>query len=77
MQPAYYLVVIETRVDPRLKQGVTVGWSGAGCPNQLENTSHRFNCRVDETATMIVTNPKLIGVGATVTGTVNVFRAPD
>jgi hypothetical protein len=76
LQPAYYLVVIETKVDPRLKQGVTVSWSGAACDNQPENTSLRFNCRVEETATMTVTNPKLIGIGATVTGTLNVYRAP-
>ena len=76
LKPAYYLVVIETKVDPRLKQGVAVSWSGTACDNQPENTSHRFNCRVEETATMTVTNPKLMGIGATVTGTVNVFRAP-
>jgi hypothetical protein len=76
LEPAYYLVVIETKVDPRLKQGVAVSWSGTACDNQPENTSLRFNCRVEETATMTVTNPKLMGIGATVTGTVNVFRAP-
>jgi hypothetical protein len=75
LQPAYYLVVIETKVDPRLKQGVTVGWSGSACDNQPENTSQHFNCRVEETATMTVTNPQL-GIGATVTGTLNVYRAP-
>jgi len=76
LQPAYYLVVIETKVDPRLKQGVTVNWSGAACDNQPESTSLQFNCRVEETATMTLTNPKLMGIGATVTGTLNVYRAP-
>lgn len=75
LQPAYYLVVIETKVDPQLKQGVTVSWSGAACDNQPENASLRFNCRVEESATMTVTNPQL-GIGATVTGTLNVYRAP-
>jgi len=76
LEPAYYLVVIETKVDPRLRQGVAVSWAGTACDNQPENTSLRFNCRVEETATMTVTNPKLMGIGATVTGTVTVFRAP-
>ena len=77
LQPGYYLVVIEIKVDPRLMQGVTVGWTGSACDSQPENTSHRFNCRVEETSTMTVTNPKLIGIGATVTGTVKVFRASE
>ena len=76
LQPAYYLVTIELKADERLKQGVTVNWSGTACENQPEKSSHRFNCRVLEPATMTVTNPKLMGVGATVSGTVNVYRVP-
>ncbi len=76
LQPAYYLVTIDLKTDPRLKQGVTVAWSGTACDNQPEAPAHRFNCRVSEPATMTVANPKLMGVGATVTGTVNVFRVP-
>ncbi len=76
LQPAYYLVTVELKVDERLKQGVTVAWSGTACENQPEKSSHRFNCRVSEPAIMTVTNPKLMGVGATVSGTVNVYRVP-
>ena len=47
---------IELKVDERLKQGVTVGWSGTACENQPEKSSQRFNCRVLEAATMTVTN---------------------
>ena len=77
LQPAYYLVTIELKADERLKQGVTVNWSGTACENQPEKSSHRFNCRVLEPATMTVTNPELLGVGATVTWSVNVYRVPD
>lgn len=76
MQPGYYLVTVELKADERLKQGVTVTWTGTACENQPEKTSHRFNCRVSEPATMTVTNPKLMGVGAPVAGTVNVYRVP-
>jgi hypothetical protein len=76
LQPATYLVTIELKTDARLKQGVAVSWTGTACDNQPEASTHRFNCRVEEPATMTVTNPKLMGVGATVTGTVNVFRVP-
>jgi len=76
LQPAEYQVVVELKTDERLKQGVTVTWAGTACENQPEKTSHKFNCRVSETATMTVTNPKLMGVGATVSGTVSVFRIP-
>ena len=76
LQPGYYLVTVELKVDERLKQGVTVGFTGTACENQMEKPSHRFNCRVGETATMTVTNPKLMGLGATVKGTVGVFRVP-
>jgi hypothetical protein len=74
LQPGTYLVTIELKVDERLKQGVTVAWTGTACEYQPEKSSHRFNCNVLEPAIMTVTNPKLMGVGATVTGTVNVFR---
>jgi hypothetical protein len=76
LQPAYYLVTVDLTVDEHLKQGVTVSWAGTACENQPEKASHRFNCRVLEPATMTVTNPKLMGVGATVSGTVNVYRVP-
>jgi hypothetical protein len=77
LQPANYEVNVELKVDERLKQGVTVSWNGAGCDNQLEAASHHFKCRVADPATLTVTNPKLMGVGATVQGTVQVFRIPD
>ncbi len=76
LQPGNYLVTIDLKVDERLKQGVTVAWAGTACDNQPEATAHRFKCRVAETATMTVTNPKLMGVGVTVAGTVSVFRVP-
>ncbi len=77
LQPANYLVMIDLKSDARLKQGVTVSWSGAACDNQPESVTHRFQCRVAEAATMTVKNPVLMGVGATVTGTLNVHRIPD
>lgn len=76
LQPGLYLVTIELKTDPRLKQGVTAAWTGTACDNEPEQPSHRFRCRVEETATLTVKNPALMGVGATVNGQIDVFRVP-
>ncbi len=71
-----YLVTVDMKSDVKVSQGVTVSWAGAGCENQPERPSHRFRCNVVDSATMTVTNPKQIGLGARMTGTVSVFRIP-
>ncbi len=71
-----YLVTIDVRPAVKVAQGVTVSWAGTNCESQPEQPSHRFGCRVAESATMTVANPKQMGVGAKVSGTVSVFRVP-
>jgi len=71
-----YLVTIDVKPDVKVAQGVTVSWAGTNCEGQPEKPSHRFACRVLDAATMTVTNPKQIGVGARVTGTVSIVRVP-
>lgn len=72
-----YLVTIDVRPAVKIAQGVTVTWAGTNCENQPERPSHRFVCKVTESATMTVTNPKQMGVGAKVTGTVSILRVPS
>ena len=76
LQPGNYLVTVDLKTDERVKQGVTIGWAGTACESQPEKTSQRVTCRVAETATLTVTNPKLMGLGAPVSGTVSVYRIP-
>jgi hypothetical protein len=71
-----YLVVIDVKPEVRVAQGVTVAWTGANCEAQPEKPSHRVGCRVPESATLTVTNPRTMGVGARVTGTATVLRVP-
>lgn len=76
LQPGDYLVTIEMKADVRAAQGVTASWEGAACENQPERPTHRFRCRVNEPATMTVTNPAQIGLGARMSGSVVVYRVP-
>lgn len=76
LQPGDYLVAIEMKADVRAAQGVTASWEGAACEGQPERPAHRFRCRVNEPATMTVTNPAQIGLGARMTGSVIVYRVP-
>ncbi len=71
-----YLVVIDVKPDVKIAQGVTVSWTGTNCEAQPEKPSHRFACRVLEGATLTVANPRQMGVGARVTGSVSVFHVP-
>lgn len=71
-----YRVEIDVKPEVQIAQGVAVSWSGTGCEAQPEKPSHRFGCRVLERATMTVTNPRTMGVGARVTGTLAIFRVP-
>ena len=76
LQPGYYRVAIEVKADFQRKQGVTITWGGAACDNQPEKQSHLAYCRVDQATTMTVANPAVLGLGATVTGSVKVDRFP-
>ncbi|HEU4401468.1 MAG TPA: hypothetical protein VFT43_05130 [Candidatus Polarisedimenticolia bacterium] len=71
-----YLVTIEVTPDVRANQGVTVSWEGAGCENQPEQQSHRFTCKVRDTATLTVTNPRQMGLGARLSGPITILRVP-
>jgi len=76
LQPGYYRVAVEVKADFQRKQGVTITWGGAGCDNQPEKQSHLVYCRVDQATTMTVANPAVLGLGATVTGSLKIDRFP-
>jgi hypothetical protein len=71
-----YVVTIDMKPDVRSSQGVTVSWAGANCDSQPEKPSHHLECKVIDSATLTVTNPKQIGVGSRMTGSIEVLRVP-
>ena len=76
LQPGDYLVTVDVKADFKAPQGVTVSWEGAACEGQPERQSHRVRCRVSEPATVTVANPKQLGLGAAMTGSVAIYRVP-
>lgn len=76
LQPDNYRVIVNVKEDPRLKQGVTIAWSGTPCEGKPESATQLENCRVLEPSTVSVANPKLFGIGATITGHFQIFRIP-
>jgi len=71
-----YRVEIDVRPDVRVNQGVVAMWDRAACPNQPEQQSHRFHCMVNDKATLTVLNPKVLGLAATMSGSINIYRVP-
>jgi len=76
LPPGEYEVTVEVKADFHASQGVTLSWEGAGCEAQPERQSHKVRCRVNEPATVTVANPKQLGLGAGMTGTVAIHRVP-
>ncbi len=76
LQDGDYRVEIDVRPDVRVNQGVVVMWDRAACPNQPEQQSHKFRCTVNDKATITVLNPKVLGLAANMSGTINIYRVP-
>ncbi len=77
LEPGEYEVTVEVKADFHAPQGVTVSWEGAACESQPERQSHKVLCRVNEPATVTVANPKQLGLGAGMNGTVAIYRVPS
>lgn len=71
-----YEVTIDVKPAVRTMQGVTVSWEGASCPAKLEAQTHRLTCTVLERAVLTVKNPATLGLGARVSGTLQIYRVP-
>lgn len=76
LKAGQYEVEIDVKPSVRSTQGVTVSWDGVSCPAQLEAQSHRLACTVADSAVLTVKNPATMGLGARVSGTLNLYRVP-
>ncbi len=74
LEPGDYRVEIDVQAPFGLAHGVTVSWDGATCEDQPEKQSHRLLCEVPAAASLTVTNPAQMGLGATLSGPINVYR---
>jgi hypothetical protein len=70
---------IENQVSPAnggAGNGVAITATGANC-NQPERSQHRFQCEVSDMATIAISNPSAFGMGAAMSGFINVVQWPD
>jgi hypothetical protein len=77
LEPGEYRVEIDVESAFRVPHGVIVSWNGATCDDQPEKRSHRLLCDVPQTATLTVTNPTQMGLGATLWGPIKVYRVSN
>ena len=73
LQSGKYQIEIQAEAGTN---GVSVSWVGVPCENQPERQEHRFDCVVDNTATLTIHNPALFGFGSSATGFLNIYRIP-
>lgn len=69
---------IEIKVSPQgggMGSGVAVNSTGAYC-NQPEAPQHMFQCEISDTAIITVTNPSAFGMGAAMSGFINIIQMP-
>jgi hypothetical protein len=76
LQQGDYELDLEIKPSDGGKTGVTVSWVGTGCPNATEAQKQSLSCHVDGTASLTVLNPSMLGLGPSVTGFINLYRAP-
>ncbi|MDD2762174.1 MAG: hypothetical protein PHH11_18000 [Methylomonas sp.] len=70
---------IEIQVSPAsggAGNGVSITTTGASC-NQPERSQHHFQCEVSDMATLAISNPSAFGMGAAMSGFINVTQWPD
>jgi hypothetical protein len=73
LQTGRYQIEIQAKAG---NNGVSASWVGVPCENQPEKQEHRFDCVVENTATLTVSNPALFGFGSSATGFLNIYRIP-
>lgn len=76
LQQGSYELDLEVKPSDGGKTGVTVSWVGSGCPDAAEAQKQSLSCRVEGTASLTVRNPSALGLGPSVTGFINLYRAP-
>lgn len=76
LQQGDYELDLEVKPSDRGKTGVTVSWVGTACPDAPEAQKQALSCHVEGTASLTVLNPSMLGLGPSVTGFINLYRAP-
>ena len=66
--------LVEVQADAGSGHGVSLSWVGAACERQPERQSHKAKCVVENTASLTIENPSLLGFGGSATGFVNIYR---
>jgi hypothetical protein len=56
--------------------GVEAHWVGENCAPHAEARRLAMNCRVNNTASLVVENPTTFGIGPTATGNITIYRGP-
>lgn len=75
LQQGDYELDLEVKPSDRGKTGVTVSWVGTGCPDATEAQKQSLSCHVEATASLTILNPSMLGLGPSVTGFINLYRA--
>jgi hypothetical protein len=75
LQAGVYQLDVEVKTVDGTPGGVTVSWLGAICPDAREAVHHEVTCIVLKTASLTIRNPSAFGLGASVTGFLNLYRA--
>jgi len=76
LQQGTYVVEVTVKAADRSRNGVTLRWVGTTCPDQPESQEIQARCRVDNTASLTVTNPTTFGMGPSASGFINIYKVP-
>ncbi len=77
LQQGKYELDLSVKPTAGGKSGVAVAWIGEpSCGDSEEAQTIRVECEVRETASLTVRNPSAFGLGSSVTGYINLYRAP-
>ena len=74
LQQGHYELDLKVEASNRSRNGLVVSWVGVDCPLSSEAQQHNLKCSVPETASITLRNPTAFGLGASVTGFINLYR---
>ncbi len=74
LQTGKYLVEVQAKAGST--HGVTLSWVGAPCAPQPERQEHKVYCTIENTASLTISNPAVLGLGAPANGFINLYRVP-
>jgi len=75
-EPGIYEVEVAVTSSDGSSWGVEARWAGANCGGHGEAQAFTTSCTVTESATLVLTNPALLGVGPSANGQITVVRRP-